>query len=62
MLTELLTLTGLDASSTFHTIHNYIDVDEMVLRKGAISAKKGETVLIPLNMHDGSIIAKGRGN
>ena len=62
MLTELLALTGLDASSTFHTIHNYIDVDEMVLRKGAISAKKGETILIPLNMRDGSIIAKGRGN
>ena len=41
---------------------NYIDVDEMVLRKGAIAAHAGETVLIPLNMRDGSIIAKGRGN
>ena len=62
MLTEILTRTGLDASSAFHTIHNYIDVDEMVLRKGAISAKDGETVLIPLNMRYGSILAKGQGN
>ena len=62
MLKEILARTGLDASSAFHTIHNYIDVDEMVLRKGAISAKDGETVLIPLNMRDGSILAKGQGN
>ena len=62
ILTEILARTGLDASSAFHTIHNYIDVDEMVLRKGAISAKDGETVLIPLNMRDGSILAKGQGN
>ena len=62
MLVEILARTGLDASSVFHTIHNYIDVDEMVLRKGAIAAHAGETVLIPLNMRDGSIIAKGRGN
>ena len=48
--------------SMFHTIHNYIDVDEMILRKGAISAKKDELVIIPLNMRDGSVIAKGRGN
>lgn len=62
MMIEILARTGLDASSEFHTIHNYIDVDEMVLRKGAIAAHEGETVLIPLNMRDGSIIAKGRGN
>ena len=62
MLVEILARTGLDASSVFHTIHNYIDVGEMVLRKGAIAAHEGETVLIPLNMRDGSIIAKGRGN
>lgn len=62
MLVEILARTGLDASSEFHTVHNYIDADEMVLRKGAIAAHAGETVLIPLNMRDGSIIAKGRGN
>lgn len=62
MLVEILARTGLDASGVFHTVHNYIDVDEMVLRKGAIAAHAGETALIPLNMRDGSIIAKGRGN
>ncbi len=62
MMIEILARTGLDASSVFHTIHNYIDIDEMVLRKGAIAAHEGETVLIPLNMCDGSIIARGRGN
>ena len=46
----------------FHTIHNYIDVEERILRKGAISAQKGERVLIPINMRDGSILACGKGN
>lgn len=62
MLIEILSRTGLDASSVFHTVHNYIDTNEMVLRKGAIAAHKDETVLIPLNMRDGSVIAKGKGN
>ena len=52
-------LTAVDA---FHTIHNYIDVDEMILRKGAIAAHEGERVLIPINMRDGSILAVGKGN
>ncbi|MBP5306173.1 MAG: RtcB family protein, partial [Lachnospiraceae bacterium] len=47
---------------SFHTIHNYIDTDEMILRKGAIAAHKGEKVLIPINMRDGSILAIGKGN
>ena len=47
---------------SFTTIHNYIDLDEMILRKGAISAKEGERVIIPVNMRDGSIIATGKGN
>ena len=47
---------------TFHTIHNYIDTDEMILRKGAIAAHSGEKVLIPINMRDGSVLAVGRGN
>lgn len=46
----------------FTTIHNYISFDDNIVRKGAISAKKGEKVLIPINMRDGSIIAKGKGN
>lgn len=44
------------------TIHNYISFDDNIVRKGAISAKKGEKVLIPINMRDGSIIAIGKGN
>lgn len=51
-----------DKLSKFQTIHNYIDLDNMVLRKGAISAQKGEKVLIPINMRDGSIVAMGKGN
>ena len=50
------------AGEAFHTIHNYIDTDEMILRKGAIAAHKGEKVLIPINMRDGSILAFGKGN
>ena len=52
---------GWNISSAFHTVHNYIDIDNMV-RKGAISAKKNEMVLIPINMRDGCIIAIGKGN
>ncbi len=48
--------------SGFTTIHNYIDMDHMILRKGAISAREGERVIIPINMRDGSIIAEGTGN
>lgn len=47
---------------TFETIHNYIDFDDMILRKGAISCTKGKKVLIPFNMRDGSVIATGKGN
>lgn len=44
------------------TVHNYIDLEHMILRKGAISARKNEWVLIPINMRDGSLLAKGKGN
>lgn len=57
----LLERTGLTAGEAFHTIHNYIDVEERILRKGAIAARVGERVLIPINMRDGSILAVGRG-
>lgn len=58
----LLERTGMTAVSSFHTIHNYIDTREMILRKGAIAAHAGEKVLIPINMRDGSVIATGKGN
>ena len=58
----LLSRTGMAGTDGFHTIHNYIDTDEMILRKGAIAAHKGEKVLIPINMRDGSVLAVGKGN
>lgn len=58
----LLSRMGMTGREAFHTIHNYIDTDEMILRKGAIAAHVGEKVLIPINMRDGSILAIGRGN
>ena len=58
----ILKRTGMTAVESFHTIHNYIDTKEMILRKGAIAAHEGEKVLIPINMRDGSVIAIGRGN
>ncbi len=47
---------------SFDTIHNCIDTDNMILRKGSISAQKGEKVIIPMNMRDGSLICIGKGN
>ncbi len=58
----ILERTGMNAVEAFHTIHNYIDTEEMILRKGAIAAHAGEKVLIPINMRDGSVIAVGKGN
>ena len=58
----LLERTGIAGGEAFHTIHNYIDTNEMILRKGAIAAHAGEKVLIPVNMRDGSMLAVGRGN
>ena len=52
----------MNAVESFHTIHNYIDTQEMILRKEAIAAHHGEKVLIPINMRDGSVIAVGKGN
>jgi RNA-splicing ligase RtcB len=63
LMTEIiLDRTGLIGTASFHTIHNYIDTDEMILRKGAIAAHAGEKVLIPINMRDGSVLAVGKGN
>ena len=62
MAEVILEKTGLVGGDAFHTIHNYIDTDEMILRKGSIAAHKGEKVLIPINMRDGSVLAIGKGN
>lgn len=62
MADEIVTRMGWQIADSFTTIHNYIDMDNMILRKGAISAQKGERVIIPINMKDGSIIATGKGN
>jgi RNA-splicing ligase RtcB len=58
----ILDYCGLKAVDSFQTIHNYIDMDGMILRKGSVSAKKGEKLLIPINMRDGSLICIGKGN
>ncbi len=62
MMNELIKGMKLKVAEEFTTIHNYIDTDAMILRKGAVSAKKGEKLLIPINMRDGSLICIGRGN
>lgn len=62
MMNEIIKGMGLHIDEEFTTIHNYIDTDEMILRKGAVSAQKGEKLLIPINMRDGSLICIGKGN
>ena len=62
MIDEIIKGMGLHISDRFTTVHNYIDTDKMILRKGAVSAQAGETLLIPINMRDGSLICTGRGN
>jgi len=51
-----------DVDEQFTTIHNYIDINNMILRKGAVSAQNGEKLLIPINMRDGSLVCVGKGN
>ena len=53
---------GLHVEEQFTTTHNYIDLENNILRKGAVSAQKGEKILIPMNMRDGCLICLGRGN
>ena len=62
--TDILASMGLELTKDvcFDTIHNYIDVEHMILRKGAVSSQLDEILLIPLNMRDGSFICKGKGN
>lgn len=53
---------GIHVVEQFTTVHNYIDTENKILRKGAVSAQAGEVLLIPINMRDGSLICVGKGN
>ena len=62
MMDTIVKEMGFHVVEQFTTVHNYIDVDNMILRKGAVSAQAGEKLLIPINMRDGSLICVGKGN
>ena len=62
MMDEIVKGMKVHIEEQFTTIHNYIDTESMILRKGAVSAKAGEKILIPINMRDGSLICLGKGN
>jgi tRNA-splicing ligase RtcB len=62
MVQEIIQSMDISVIERFTTIHNYIDTENMILRKGAVSAQKGEVLLIPINMRDGSLICRGKGN
>lgn len=62
MMDEIVKGMKIHVVEQFTTIHNYIDTDTMILRKGSVSAKLGEKLLIPINMRDGSLICTGKGN
>ena len=62
MTADILRAMKLEGEEAFTTIHNYIDTQTMILRKGAVSAQAGERLLIPINMRDGSLICQGLGN
>lgn len=62
MMDEIIKGMHLHVTEQFTTIHNYIDTNTMILRKGSVSAKAGEKLLIPINMRDGSVLAIGKGN
>jgi RNA-splicing ligase RtcB len=59
---EIVKRMGFKVADSFTTVHNYIDMNTMILRKGAVSAAAGERILVPINMRDGSLICIGRGN
>lgn len=62
IVNEITEHMGLQIVDRFTTMHNYIDTNALILRKGAVSAYKGERLIIPLNMRDGSLICVGKGN
>ena len=59
---EIIKGMKLDVEETFGTVHNYIDLETMILRKGAVSARAGEKLIIPMNMRDGCLLCRGKGN
>ena len=62
MLEEIVRALRLHVVEKFCTLHNYIDLKHMILRKGSVSAQEGERLIVPLNMRDGSLICTGKGN
>lgn len=62
MADAILKTNRLEQRDRFDSVHNYIEMDTMIARKGAISAKKDEKMVIPFNGRDGSVISKGKGN
>ena len=62
MMTEIIRGMKLTPVEQFTTTHNYIDTENMILRKGSVSAQAGEKLIIPINMRDGSLICTGKGN
>lgn len=59
---RILSFLGVHVQESFHTVHNYIDFEDNIVRKGAIRCNNGEKCIIPLNMRDGAIVAVGKGN
>ena len=62
IMREIIKGLKLHVTDQFTTVHNYIDTDSMILRKGSVSARAGERLIIPINMRDGSLICTGKGN
>ena len=62
MMDDIIRSMKLKVTDEFTTVHNYIDTENMIVRKGSVSAQKGERLIIPINMRDGSLICIGKGN
>lgn len=62
MTDKIMSFLNCDILDQFETLHNYLDTENMILRKGAVSAQNGEKLIIPMNMKDGALICKGKGN
>ena len=64
MIEKILEFFGyrFNADNFWESVHNYIDFEDMTVRKGATPARKGQKIIVPINMRDGSIIAMGKGN
>lgn len=62
MLAEIMGGMGWEEKDRVTTVHNYLDTETHILRKGAVSAEEGQLLLIPLNMRDGALLCRGKGN